>query len=535
MFKYHYLRMCLMIQLSKLLLLFFLSVTFIGCRKEKASWLSSWTAPIALDTLKLSDYFNDSTLEVNNDNSIQFILQRDLFELDISEVVKIPDTTIVQTRSIAFPSLTLSPGVNFISGIRENVFEIDDVALREVKVESGIANVTIINPIDVGVVFKIDLPGSTKGGVPFSQTEFVEAAQNGIPGSKMIEIDLSDYTVDMTGEDGISYNTFKLEMSVTTDPNGQSTVVTNQDEFQLELDFRDVIVGYAKGYFGQRIFSDTTIINLDELNNLVEGSIDLNDLNFDIILSNGIKAEGRALITKLSSLNENGSQVDLTHPDFGNYLNVNAAQWDWVNLTPSQLNIPFNSSNSNIIPFVENLANKYELGYEIELNPLGNNSAGNNELFPDSRLYARLEADFPLNLGLDGLKLRDTIEFSIEERDRFIKIQEGSVVLSTNNTFPFGGSIVMRFLDEQYNELTVLEQTEPLMPSHLDVSTNTHVSISQELFFDFTTSQIESLKNAAFVEIEVLANSSSTENNIVYSNAELNFILRANFKLKSSI
>lgn len=506
-----------------------------ACRKEKASWLTSWTAPIAKDTLRISDYVNDSTLGVNGDNSIQIILERSLIDFDISDILVIPDTTIEQVFSIAVSNLNLSPGSTFIDDIQENTFSLDGAALTQARLSSGTATVTIVNPLTEGGVFLVELPGVTKDGTLFSQTEFVEGGSDGVPNSKTFELDLAGYTIDMTGENGLSYNILQSKMTVTTDPNGSSVNVTNQDIFEFVVDFENLKVEYGKGYFGQQVFSDTTVLNIEALRNLAGGNINIENVDFDIILSNGVKAEARANISQLRSTNFSGNQVDLTHPYFDQSLNINPAQWDWVNVTPSERVLTFNQSSTNITPFIENLGDEYELGYKIELNPFGNTSGGNNEIFPQSRIGARIEANFPLVLGTNNLTLRDTIGFSLEDKERLLNVEEGAFILTSNNTFPYGGAIQLRILDEDYNELSTIEQSAALEPATLNTSTNNHVNQSQETSLAVTPDNVVKFKDAAYIEIEVVLNSTTNSNNVVYENAAIEFLLRANFQMRTNL
>lgn len=533
--KYRYIRDAYYMRLfNYILFLLALSLT-LGCRKENTSWSTSWIAPIAKDTLRINDYVNDSTLAVNGDQSIQVILDRKLVEFDLTDILEIPDTTIEQSFSINLQQLNLNPGTTFINDIQENTFSLGGAALRTARLSDGMANVTIVNPLSEGGIFEIELPGVTKDGITYTQTKFVQGGINGNPSTKSFDLDLSGYTIDMTGQDGLSYNILRSKMTVTTDPDGSSVSVTNQDNFEFIVKFSDLKVEYGKGYFGQQTFSDTTTLNIEALGALAGGNINIENVNFDIILFNGVKAEARGKITQLISENYQGDQVELMHPYFDQYLNINPALWNWVTLTESERVLTFEPSTTNIIPFIENLGDKYTLGYQIELNPLGNTSGGNNELFPQSSLGARIQADFPLVLGSNDLVLRDTIQFDYHDKERLLKVEEGSFILSTKNTFPFGGSLAIKLMDENYELLSVIEQSDAITPAPLNASSNGHVVQSQETTFDVTPENISTFDKAAYIELEVVLNSETNSNNVVYENAAIDFLLRANFKLRSSL
>lgn len=515
-----------------LALLALMALVFTHCRKEPASWGTSWTAPIVRDTLKIQDYVNDSTLAINGDESIQVILSRDLFEFDINDLLVLPDTTIKQSFAIGVSSINLNPGTTFIDDVKEHTFNLDGAALTEARVSSGNAEVTIVNPISEGGIFNVELPGVTKDGVTFSQSEYVAG---GNPNTKTFQLDLAGYTIDMSGENGNAYNILQSKMTVTTDPQGSSVTITDQDQFEFLVKFQELKIEYGKGYFGQQVFSDTTTLSLEALRSLSGGNINIENVDFNVVLFNGVKAEARAQITKMTSVNYQGDVLDLNHPYFNQSLNINPAQWDWSTLTPSERVLSFNQSTTNIVPFIENLGDEYEIGYSIELNPYGNTSGGNNELFPNSKIGARIEADFPLVIGTNDLTLRDTIEFSYEEKDRLIRVEEGSFLLTTNNTFPYGGEIQLRLLDENLEEVAVIDQTESIEPAPLNSTANGHVLQSQETEIPLSSDEVESLHEAAFIELQVILNSTTNSNNVVYSNAGIDFLLRANFQLKTAL
>src|SRR5690554_8175652 len=86
----------------------------------------------------------------------------------------------------------------------------------------------------------------------------------------------------------------RSKMNVKTDPNGPTVTITDQNIFRTNVEFKGLVVDYAKGYFGNITFSDTTTVNVDELSNVVGGAINVDDINLDLIISNGIdvRAQG---------------------------------------------------------------------------------------------------------------------------------------------------------------------------------------------------------------------------------------------------
>src|SRR5690554_150931 len=220
----------------------------LGCRKDKTTWNSDWVLSLINDSLLIKDYVNDTTLAINSDQTIQIIAERNLVNLDLSSIIEIPDTSVVQTFVIALPSLTVAPGSSFIDEVKEHEFSFEEIVLTTARIKSGKAVISIENPVSSKGVFTISLPGVIKDGVEFSFTDIVPGGTAANPGVGELILDLKGYTIDMTGSTGQLYNLLQSKMKVATDPNGPSVTLTNQDVFKTKVKFEGLRVDYAKGY-----------------------------------------------------------------------------------------------------------------------------------------------------------------------------------------------------------------------------------------------------------------------------------------------
>jgi hypothetical protein len=499
------------------------------------SWDTNWIAPILNDSLLISDFINDSTLELNADNSIQFILNRKLVDLDLAELIELPDTNITQVYTTSFPSLTLSPGTNFVNEIEEHDFELNGAVLSNARLISGTAIITIENPLPTVGIFEIEFPGVSKNGVTYSRIEEVPAANGDSNGLKRFELDLSYYSIDMRGENGNAYNKLQTKMTVQTSPNGPSVTITNQDVVKFRVDFEGLSVDYAKGYFGSRSFTDTAEVTIDALANITAGSISLDEIDFDLTISNGIKVAAQGKVVLFESNNYNNTVVSLTHPEFNQFLNLDPAQGALSSFTPSEKILNFKNGNSNIAPFLENLGYKYKVGYEIKINPWGNVSGGNDEIFPSSRVGVNLNADFPLNLGVNNLTIQDTFEVDFLSDERFVKAKEGKFILKSENSFPFGGGVELFLLNENKEELGVISSNQVLEAAQLNTTSNGHVQNDQVIEFEINNEIANKLVDVKHIILKISVNSAYTPSNIVNVNSRLKFLLRTSLKLNAEL
>ncbi len=510
-------------------------MTLMSCRKEKTSWDTEWVGPLVTDSLLITDFVNDSTLSVNSDESVQVNLERNLLDLNLSDLVTLPDTTIDQTFSINAANLTVGPGTQFIDEVKEHVFQLDNITLTKARVSAGKAVMTIKNPIESAGVFKVELPGVEKDGQLFEQTEIVGAAANGEANAKVLTLDLSGYTIDLSGESGNLYNRLQSRMSVTTAPDGDPVTITDQDVFELTVQFEKMKVNYAKGFFGKQRFTDTARIAIPELNAIVSGGVNIEDIDLSLMLVNGVKAEAQGEIALMRSVNKQGDEVGLSHPYFNQTLTINPAVWDWNNLTPSERIISFTESSSNIKAFIENLGNTYDVGYGITLNPWGNTSNGTNEIFPESRIGIELSANFPLNMAISDLVVQDTFDFSYEQQDKLLRVLSGMFLLDVQNKFPFGADIRLFLLDENKEIVHEIEGGQPISPAAINGSGNLHVEQRERIRFPVDEMVVDDLMHVKHIIVSAKFNGYESPYNSIYSNAGINFQLGTKFQLKTEL
>lgn len=445
-------------------LLLALVLVFFSCRKEKTDWNSNWTAPIVNDTLSFKNLVNDSTI-AEAATIYTLDLTRTLLNVGIEEFLEIPDTTIDQSYSIVVPSLSIPPGFSIVNQVEEHTMDLDPIQLKKIRVSKGVIKLKIYNPVPEKVYFTVQLPGVTHMGVEFAQNYFAPAAVGSSPGTVEAQLDISGYDINLTGVSGGEVNVLQSKLVINTDPFGASVTVTNQQVFKVEARFEKIKVDYAKGYFGHKIISDTLIQSIDLLNGLVAGSIDLPESAIQFEISNGMKIEGRATITKLTNTNTLGSTVAMSNSQIGSPIYLDAATGNVSSFTNAMQTISFDGSNSNLEQYLENLGNKHTIGYKIELNPWGNTSGGNNEIFPESRLKVKFKAQMPMTIGADGLVLRDTFDFDVEQDLTKSHIESGVLVLDASNAFPMSANVKLYLLDENGNLLNMVNGSSKIESS----------------------------------------------------------------------
>jgi hypothetical protein len=435
---------------------FFLAIImFSACRKdlEKPSWDTQILTPLVNSSLSINNLLPDSILQVNADSSLKIVFENDIYKLDIDTLFKIPDTTLKTSYNLPIVSYVFNPGQVVVNSVNnETRYQIADAELRTVTVKSGFVSYTIKSKIHEVTNFSYTIPCAKLGGVPFSININVPAAVGSTPGVYSQVFDLSGYVIDLTGVAHNRVNTIYTSMIAKVSPDAAGPVtIDNTDSLIIENKFYDLIPYYAKGYFGNNTFNigpGTTDFNL--FSRITDGTIQLEDVNFNLKLENFIGLDARVYINNLSSINtRTGNTINLVNSLIGAPININrAADAGGGVVYSTYASYPLTVSNSNIKPMIENLPDKFGYQLQIITNPLGNISGSSDFVYYDKLLNAKLNMEIPLSLVATNLTLVDTLNFSIGNNENK-NIHSGTLTLYANNGFPLDASAQMYLLNEQ--------------------------------------------------------------------------------------
>lgn len=450
--------------MKKLVYLLCIGLVFASCKKrEKAIWDTDWKVPLVQDSLKLTNLVADSLLTVVSGNYVLDI-NHSLFEFKLSDFVSLPDTSVENTFHLSL-NISASPGVSFVNSVEDHVIDLGDAQLKNVRVKQGGVQLKVFNPIATKTFFTIELPGVTKNGVVLSQEFIAPAGTQSNPGVATGFVDLSGYELDLTGAAGTSYNRIQSRMLVKTDPNGPTVLVQTTDIIKFQFTMNNVQLDYARGYFGSELVSDTVYAQIDALNNITTGILDLDPMTFDLVVENGLKVNGKFKINTLKNINSSGNSVSLVHPNIGTWNTINAATGANGNITPSNTTLSFTPSNSNFEQYLENHGAKNELGFQLQLNPWGNMSGGWDEIYDAYPLRVKLHGMFPLNVGMKDLIFQDTFDLNLVNDATKTHVKSGQLWVNAMNAFPFEGSLELYLLDGNFQTVGIVSGTGPVESS----------------------------------------------------------------------
>ena len=391
------------------------------------------------------------------------------------------------------------------------------------------------------VIFTVNFPGATKNGITFTEELTAPSGTLANPGVVKKTFDLSGYKLDLRGTSGNSYNKLQTSFTVKSDPNGPTVVVTNQQSTVINATFRNATFYYARGYFGNQILQDTSNTEIDFLKKIKSGTLDISNANVKFIIKNGIKAPAKSNLIFASNTNSGGNQVFLTHPQIGNFIPVNPANVTYSSFAESETVYEFNTINSNIEEFIENLGHVLDFAYKIELNPNGNDSGGWNEVFEQSRVSLQVQINMPFALGLNDLVLADTFDLSLAQNSNFAKVSSGQLEIDAVNAFPLSGHLEIRFLSENGDLLGTTSTSEQIQSSVYGSETVNGLNVKRsKIMVDIPESLVKSFDEVDRIELRSVFNTinpgtNTSEQMIIPAGAFLGLKIKANFKLNTEI
>lgn len=488
-------------------------VFLISCKKQKTVWDSNWNLPLVNDTLSLNQLVLDSVLVEDTDGNYRLYTEKELLNLSIVDLIEFPDTTLYLPYSISFNQLNLPPGTTIQGDVEEHDFSIPDVELKKLRMSNGLIDILIQNPLSYKVSYIVNMPGVTKNNIMFSRVYEVPPGTAANPGTKTAEIDISGYDMDLTGTGGGKFNLLQTKIDVATDPLGGVVSLTKFDTIKIFVELKDIKVDYARGYLGNQLISDTIETRIDALSSLSSGLIDFSKASISLNIENGLKIPAKANLISVVNVSQtntlNLSSNGQNGFAFGTPFNLDPATGSWNSLVSSYRSLLFNETNSNLIPYIQNLGVIQKIGYAVELNPWGNTSGGWNEVFASSRLKINMLADIPLKIGLDQLTLLDTFDFSIQQNKSKTHLKSLDLLIKSSNGFPYSGQVSFQFLNKNKEVLGQVNASQEIKSSlygNLFTPKNVQYSLS-ELNVALSENLINQFDEIAYVVVKTIFNS----------------------------
>lgn len=422
------------------LLTVILLVGFSACKLDP-NWDVDALAPIAETTLTPANLIPEGDMVPDTSGKLHYVFDKVVYSVPLDSLFDIPDSTY--TYGFVAPiSFTVQPG--FPATIFDGYISpnINTATLTELVVLSGGIEIKATSFAPQPTVLNFTLPKATKNGQPFSASRNLEAAASGSSVSFTEYIDLSGYTINLTGDDGLQGNRLKMSISATIDPQGQAFAISaGQPLVNCDIKLADIKPYYAKGVVNtQEIKVDADTVRLKVLEMVKSGTVNVEDINLTLTLTNGLGVDLQALIYQMAGTSPIGGQVSLVHPSINNAININRAQSNLYQepaFTPSVKTIQFTNVNSNLKAFIENLPTAIAIDAKFIVNPYGNISGGNDFVYYNGETSLALKVEAPVAFALNNLVLVDTFDLNLNVKDNQ-PVKAATLKAHVDNGFPLG-------------------------------------------------------------------------------------------------
>jgi hypothetical protein len=497
------------------------SAILAGCRKsgDKASWDIDAIAPLFYSELTINNLIPDSLLSTDADGFVSLAYADTIIQLALDTLIKLPDTTIVEAFSLPFGSISVPPGTIFTSIPDEIEINAEDVELRNAIVKEGTIIIKVTSNVPGAVVTKYEIPNATLNGVPFMAEALVPGITGNTPGTIIQSFDVSGYALDFTQGVTSPFNRLRTLLTLGSDPNGETITLNATHSVTIETTFSGFKPKFATGYFGNQYYEvgpETSAINAFDL--IESGTIDVDQVQFNLIIRNGVGVDIRANISQLSSVNQASfNSIDLQHSIIGSPINLNRATMQNGEIIYSSYPVMLNQNNSNIDLMLENLPSHFNYSANLQLNPLGNISNHHDFVDCTSTFDVVLDATIPLSIIANQLQLGDTSTISLGNNSVLDNVNYGTLVIRMNNGFPLEGWLDFELLKSNEPALLLLNNAY-FSSAPLNINNEVIAPVFHEFRINLTNEDIASLKSSDKLVARVRFNTASlTEHIRIYN------------------
>ncbi len=342
------------------------------------------------------------------------------------------------------------PSQDVVNITEEVTQDIEGRKFTYVDAREGQLLVTVTSSVQEQLQLEYTLEGAyDRNGNPLVEYTTVPAAAQGVPTTVSKLIDISGCAINLTGKDGSKFNTYTQHVVAHIDSSGIVRHITQADSIIVRYDIKNVAPNYIKGYAGRDTLSAQDSSDFAFLDIFKSGSIDLESVNMNFVVENGLGVDGVVKINSLTAISQNNGSRTLTGSIIGQPLVVNRAT-DFP-LTKGISTLAVNSNNSNIKDLIGILPNKLLYDVDVHTNIAGNNNQYRDFAYLESGMKVGLNAEIPLSFIANHLVLRDTIQFDLSTTNTNIEgISDGLINVITQNKYPLDATLTMVIVDSNW-------------------------------------------------------------------------------------
>ena len=409
-------------------------------------WDSDLLVPVLYSRMDVKNLLGDTSVVESPDQSLSLKIEEEMELLNPDKVIVVHDTLSEELFNIPL-YLQYAPGQQLIDKQSYVTMQLDDMELDLVKARVATMKFYVTNTVQQPLRVRYEMLSSDKDGSTFETYENVPAATASGPSYSVKSIHLDGYTIDMTGVSGNEVNTVVSRTQVWLHPDADSIWITPQDSVFIVSTFDELKVDYVHGYFGKQNYDGSGSAPLDLFKSVKSGTFDLDHVKGHLEVTNYTGMDVQLSLDKLATYKSStGQEILLNDPIIGQTINLSRAKenaYGLDNVVPRTKT--FELDKNNLDQMIEQLADSLRFKISGVINPLGNVSGGNDFMYFEKAIIARLALEIPLNLSANNLMIEDTAQLNLE-KDKNLK--SGRLVIYVDNMFPFDLEMQFYVLDE---------------------------------------------------------------------------------------
>jgi hypothetical protein len=413
------------------------------------------------------------------------------------------------------------------------VYDLGKPQIKKMLIRSGKVKMQMYSTLQDTLYIDYKIPSAIKNNDTVHLFLKVPPALPGGVQNVTQEVDLTGYTIDMTGRSGLASNAFWNIFRASIDSTGKLMPLSSTDSVWIRYGLYDIIPQFAEGYLGQNVIDiGPTKSTIEAFSRIVSGSIDLKDVTLNVVVENGIGANATINFNYLTSKNtKKGSTIILNSALLTSPFIINRATRIGYAAISHSSTLGLTTSNSNVKPFIENLPDEVNYKCTANFNPYGN--LGFSDFIDyDSKLVANLDIKMPLAFRANQLTLLDTAAFSIGNAQNNTGIDKGKLNFIFENDYPISVTAKLFFLNDLNQVLDSVFDGNgaTLNAGILDLTTLRTTSASKSVIgVNIDAARYDRLKLATKIIIRASLNTSSSSYVKLYSDYKLKLKLTGEF------
>jgi hypothetical protein len=484
------------------------TVGFVACFDEKDYKFDKFTIsdldptlylPLVDDTVRLDASNNYNVLyDANGMGYLHFAIENDILP-PVGDFFEVPNAVY----SFSGTSFTYPGGGAAFSTVpqaysAEYHFLSADQRIDSVVFKGGALTFDVAPAFAASGYYTITIPELKKNGVPFSTNISYD-----MPNAN----DLSGYALKLG-----STNAFEVVMGLTI---LSSSVSSGNYNFDARLEFNDVEIQSVYGYFGQRSVASlpvsVDVSVFDKFRNNATTTLRIKEAFLDFRVDNGAGFPIQLRIDEVTST-------------FGGH--AKKYKLDSVIIPSNEpQQVFFRSAHSiggeALGEVLSNMPSEVEFQFSGMINPEGSkNGAVKNFLTDASSItVSHIEARIPLNFSVNGMMLKDTLNFNSSR----VKFNDMELLMNIENNMPVEVILQAYLMDENDNVTDPLFKTPVAIPA---ASTDevTGIVTAPHRYAQKIEANVERLKQTKKIKVDITVNTDNptsgyvrvTKDNYVY-------------------